>query len=170
SRASIFRFKPLSKDDVGKRLKFIAEKEKINLQDDAIEAIYIIAGGDMRKSINILQAAASMGETITSDTIYKASGLASRDIVRKMIEKALSGKFLEAREMLDKMVVEYGVAAEDIIKQMHSEFYRISIDEEILAEILESMADIEYRIIEGANEKIGLDALLAKLSKIGKSK
>ncbi|MGC9137404.1 MAG: replication factor C small subunit [Thermoplasmata archaeon] len=170
SRASIFRFRPLSKEDVGKRLKYIAEKENIKLEDDAIEAIYLIAGGDMRKSINILQAAASMGERINSDIIYKASGLASRDTVRKMIEKALSGKFLEARELLDKMVVEYGVAAEDIIKQMHSEFYRISIDEEMLADILESMADIEFRIIEGANEKIGLDALLARLSRIGKSK
>lgn len=169
SRASIFRFRPLSKEDMEKRLKYISEMEKIKLENDAIDAIYLVANGDMRKSINILQAAASMGQKIDSDTIYKASGLASRDVVRKMLEKSLNGDFLGARELLDKMIVEYGVAAEDVIKQMHSELYRISIPEEEMVQLLETMADIEFRITEGANEKIGLDALLAKFSKIGKA-
>ncbi len=168
SRCAIFRFKPLSKEDVEKRLKYIAEKENLKIDQDALDAIHIIADGDMRKSINILQAAATMGEKITSDIIYRASGLATREEIRKMLEKALQGDFIKAREMMDKMIIEYGIAAEDILRQIHRELFTISIPEEKLVKMLETLADTEYRIVEGGSDKIQLDALLAKFANLSR--
>jgi replication factor C small subunit len=119
----------------------------------------------MRKTINLLQAAASMGREIYADTIYRASGLPSREMIKNLLEKSLiDGDFLGARDFLTKMLTENGFSADDIIKQIHSELFRMNIPEEILIEIIDKLAEINFMISEGADERINMDALVAKLT------
>ncbi|MEM5873155.1 MAG: replication factor C small subunit, partial [Candidatus Aenigmatarchaeota archaeon] len=70
SRTVVFRFKPLSKEAVFDILKNIAEREKLIIDEEALEALYYISEGDMRRAINILQAAAIYNKNITADMIY----------------------------------------------------------------------------------------------------
>ncbi|MGC8585501.1 MAG: replication factor C small subunit [Thermoplasmata archaeon] len=165
SRTSVFRFRSLTEDDVIERLKYISQNEKIDVDEDAFKAIYAITNGDMRKAINLLQAAASMGREINADTIYRASGLPSREMIKNLLEKSLiDGDFLGARDFLTKMLTENGFSADDIIKQIHSELFRMNIPEEILIEIIDKLAEINFMISEGADERINMDALVAKLT------
>ncbi|MGC8610681.1 MAG: replication factor C small subunit [Thermoplasmata archaeon] len=164
SRTSVFRFRALTEDEVIQRLKYIAQNEKIMVDMDAYKAIYAITNGDMRKAINLLQAAASMGKEITADLIYKASGLPSREMIRNLLEKSLiEGDFLGARDFLTKMVTENGFSSEDIVKQIHSELFRMNIPEDILIEIIDKLAEVNFMISEGADDRINMDALIAKL-------
>ena len=55
SRCSVFRFKPLSLENMKEIVKNISEKEELNVNDDAIEALYEISNGDVRKLENTLQ-------------------------------------------------------------------------------------------------------------------
>ncbi len=75
--------------------------------------------------------------------------------------------FNEAREIEDKMFVEDGLSGIDIIKSMHSIVRSSLIPPKQKIEIIKAIGEAEFRIVEGSNDRIQLDALIANLSKIG---
>ncbi|NPA97272.1 MAG: replication factor C small subunit [Crenarchaeota archaeon] len=169
SRCAVFRFTPLKKEDVVSRLKWICQQENVVCHDDALDVIYEIASGDMRKAINILQAAAALGE-VTVAHVYKVVGLAHPKEVREIIQLALAGKFIEARDKLRTLMVNYGISGTDILKQMHREVFSadLKIPEEARVDLADYIGEIQFRIVEGADDEIQLTALLAKMSLLGK--
>jgi len=169
SRCAFFRFQPLPKDAVIERLKFIAENEGVDYDEEALETIYEISEGDMRKAINILQAAAALGK-VTVDAVYKVVGMAKPKEVREMLQLALEGDFTAARNRLRKLMIEYGLSGEDIVKQIHREVFstKLQIPEEARALIADYLGEIHYRIVEGSDDDIQLSSFLAWLSMIGR--
>lgn len=170
SRCAVFRFKPLSKEDVRSFLTKIVTNEGVKIDDDALDALVHVARGDMRRAVNSLQVAASMDKTIDVDTIYQTTGLANPEEVKNMIETALKGNFIAARDKLDEIMIEFGLSGQDIIRQIHSSFFELSIDDREKVVLMDKTGEIEFRIIEGSNERIQLEALLAYLVLIGGSK
>ena len=170
SRCAVFRFKPLSKDDVKGFLMRIVTNENVKIDDEALDALVHVARGDMRRAVNSLQVAASMDKTIDVDTIYQTTGLANPEEVKKMIETALKGNFIAARDKLDEIVIEFGLSGQDIIRQIHSSFFELSIDDREKVMFMDKTGEIEFRIIEGSNERIQLEALLAYLVMVGGTK
>jgi len=165
SRTALFRFYPLKREDVVSRLMYIAKNEKVDVEQKALETIYDITLGDMRKSINILQAASAYGK-VTVEAVYKVLGLAQPKEVREMLNLALQGKFMQAREKLRNLLVNYGLSGEDIIKQIHRELTgnEINIPDELKVVLVDYAGEVEFRIIEGADDEIQLSAFLAKLA------
>jgi replication factor C small subunit len=168
SRTALFRFYPLKKEDVVSRLEFIAKEEKVEYDEKALETIYDVSMGDMRKAINTLQAASAYGK-VTIETVFKVLGLAQPKEVRDMLKLALSGKFMEAREKLRSLLVTYGLSGEDIVKQLHRELTsnELQIPEELRVLLMDYIGEVEFRIIEGADDEIQLSALLAKIAIYG---
>ncbi len=169
SRCALFRFTPLSKEDVVSRLAYILENEGVDYDEEALESIYEISEGDMRKAINILQAAASLGK-VTVSMVYKVVGLAHPVEVREMIETALKGDFDTARAKLRKLMVDYGLAGTDLLKQVHRELFgnKIQIPEEYRVLIADYLGEMHFRVVEGSDDDIQLTAFLAWLSMLGK--
>ncbi len=169
SRCAVFRFTPLKKGDVVARLKWIADQEKVEYDIEALEAIYELSEGDMRRAINILQAAAAIGK-VTVDAVYKVVGLAHPREVRQMINLALSGNFTEARNKLRQLMINYGLSGVDVIRQIHREIFsqEIKIPDEYRIIIADLAGEIQFRLVEGADDEIQLNAFLARLAFIGK--
>ncbi|MEB3844480.1 MAG: replication factor C small subunit [Desulfurococcales archaeon] len=169
SRCAFFRFQPLKKEDVVARLKYIADNEGVDYEVEALETIYEISEGDMRKAINILQAAAAIGK-VTVDTVYKVVGLAKPKEVREMIMTALKGDFNTARTMLRKLMIEYGLSGEDIVKQIHREIFsnEVKIPDDARVLIADFIGEVHFRLVEGSDDDIQLTALLAWLSLLGR--
>ena len=166
SRCAIFRFTPINEADIVKRLEYICNEENVNYTPEALESIVYFSEGDMRKSINILQASASEGEGITEEAVYAVVSKAKPQNINKMITEALSGDFLKARDILrDTMVLE-GVSGEDMISQIYSDVskrvYEGKMSADIYIELIESIANCDFRIREGANPRIQLEALLTQ--------
>ena len=150
---------------------FASAKLKRNeAHDEALDALVHVARGDMRRAVNSLQVAASMDKTIDVDTIYQTTGLANPEEVKKMIETALKGNFIAARDKLDEIMIEFGLSGQDIIRQIHSSFFELSIDDREKVMLMDKTGEIEFRIIEGSNERIQLEALLAYLVMVGGTK
>lgn len=168
SRCAPFRFVPLKKEDVTYRLKWICDQEKLVCYNDALEVIYEITQGDMRKAINILQAASTLGE-VTISNVYKVVGLAHPKEVREIIQLALAGKFIEARDRLRELMITYGLSGNDVLKQMHREIFSadLKIPEDIRVTLADYIGEMQFRIIEGADDEIQLTALLAKIALLG---
>ncbi len=170
SRCAVFRFSPVSKDDVFEYLNKIVQNEEVNIDESAMDGLVHVARGDMRRAINSLQVAASTGKPIDIDTIYQTTGMANPEAVRNMLEEALNGNFVRARDMLDDTMITFGLSGQDIIRQIHTSFFELSITDAEKVRLMDKTGEIEFRIVEGSNERIQLEALLAYLVMIGGSK
>jgi len=168
SRCAPFRFTYLPREDLVGRLRFIAQREKVNVLDGGLDAILEVSEGDLRRAINTLQAAASMGKAIDTETVYSVIGRANPVDVREMIKLAMGGDFLGARERLREMIVRYGVAGSDIIRQIHVEIFRFTgIPERWKVKLADVIGEIDFRLVQGADEEVQLSALLARLVEAG---
>ena len=167
SRCAVFRFRPLSNEDIREYLERICKEENLEVEEGALDALVYIARGDMRRAVNTLQTADSLGVPISVDVISKVSGSANEEEIMGILTSALAGRFTEASSKLDKVMIDYGLSGQDIIRQMHSQIFNLSVDTESKVKLIDKTGEIEFRIIEGSNEKIQLEALLAYMVLIG---
>lgn len=170
SRCAVFRFSPLTAEDVGHYLSRIVTNESIEISEEALDALIHVARGDMRRAVNSLQVAASMDVPIGMDIIYQTTGMARPEQVKAMLEAALGGDFIQARNMLDDIMITYGLSGQDIIKQIHRTFFELSITDGEKVRLIDRTGEVEFRMVEGSNERIQLEALLAYLVMMGSSK
>ena len=166
SRCAVFRFSPLKDDEIKQRLEYISNLEKIKLNPDALKAILYVSGGDMRKAVNVLQAASASTKTIDQDAIFRVTGKARPEEIQKMIQLSLEGNFLQARKMLQDLLLKYGLSGIDIVKQIHREIYNLDIKEIEKVKLADKTGEINFRLIEGADENIQLSSLLAQFSNL----
>lgn len=166
SRCAIFRFSPIKSAQIIKRLKYITECEEIDAEQSALESIVYFTQGDMRKSINILQASTTTDNKITEDTVFDVISRAKPKDVRKIINKALDRDFMTARDLLRDIMIIDGISGDDLITQFYQEVSEMTkdgiISEENFIKIMEYMSECDYRIREGANPRLQLEALISK--------
>jgi len=168
SRCAPFRFTYLSKEDQDKYLRHIAAQEKVKLLDKGEEAIFEVSGGDLRRAINTLQAAASLGKPIDSETVYSVIGRANPADVRGMLDLAMKGDFIGSRDKLREMILKYGVAGSDIIRQIHIEIFRMkNVPELWKVKLADVIGEVDFRLVQGSDEEVQLSALLARLVEAG---
>jgi len=168
SRCSIFRFRPLSEADTKEWISTIASKEDVQLLEKGLEAIYEASKGDLRKSINLLQAVAAVqGSAVDDIAVYSILGRVSPRKVRDMIDLGLKGEFVEAREVLRSLLVDEGLAAKDIIRIVYSEVLKLNIPEIWKVRLSDTIGEIDYRLIQGGTAEIQLSVLVAKLALAG---
>jgi replication factor C small subunit len=173
SRCVVFRFKPLRKVDLEKQIHHIAKQEGISVDAKAIDALEYVAEGDLRKAINVLQAASSLEKKITEDIVYSVANRAKPKEIKEMIALAMEGKFLPAREKLDVLMLENGLSGEDVIKQIHKEVLdwdEKEMDSKTKIRLVDRIGEYDFRLVEGANERIQIEALLAQIGLVASEK
>jgi replication factor C small subunit len=164
SRCAVFRFSPLGDEAVAAQVRKIATEEGITVTDDGVDALVYAADGDMRKAINGLQAAAVTGDTVDEEAVYEITSTARPEEINEMVTLALEGDFTAARSRLDQLITEEGIAGGDIIDQLHRSVWEFDLDDDAAVQLLDRIGEADYRITEGANERIQLEALLASLA------
>jgi replication factor C small subunit len=164
SRCTVFRFRPIKADDVKKYMRKIASNEKLEITPDGLETLIFISRGDLRKAINILQVGASVGKKITAELLYETSATAKPEDVKALINVALTGNFMAARNQLYELLIKYGLSGEDIIKQIHQTIFDLTIPDVSKIKLIEKTGEAEFRLIEGSNAHIQLEALLAQFA------
>ena len=166
SRCAIFRFSPVKGNQIIERLEFIAKDENLDLTRSAIESIVYFAEGDLRKAINILQASATTTDKITDESIQEIVSKAKPQDVRKIVRMALNGDFLGSRDLLREVMVIQGTSGEDMITQIYQEISRMSmenlIEDNVYVDLIQNIGEYDFRIREGSNPRIQLEALLSK--------
>jgi replication factor C small subunit len=167
SRCAPFRFTYLPRKEHDSYLCEIASKEKVKLEPDGLDAVFEVCGGDLRRAINTLQAAASVGKPVDSKVVYSIAGRANPADVQKMIKTAMDGDFSGSRKLLRDMIQKYGIAGSDIIRQIHSEIFRADIPDQWKIKLADAVGEADYRLVEGADEEVQLSALLARLVETG---
>jgi replication factor C small subunit len=164
SRCVVFRFTRLANEDIVDHLKSICQKEGVKYDDKALTQIYEATSGDLRHSINILQASAGMG-SVSLPNVVASIGISGKFKVGEIIKLALSGKFKDARVKLLELIQVYGMSESDFLKFANQEAYDMKLDRP--DEFAALMAEYDYRLVVGAHAEIQLSALLAQLGKLG---
>lgn len=164
SRCAVFRFGPIKEDAILTMIEKIAKEENLSLTESGKDAIAYVSEGDMRKAVNTLQAAAFLKKDIDEELIYQVAAKAKPDEVKEMLSLALKGKFLKARDKLDTLLLTYGLSGEDVLRQVHKEIFNLDIDEEKKIKLVDMTGEHDFRLVEGANERIQIEALLANFA------
>ena len=169
SRCAVFRFRPIKAEDLEKYLKFVASKEGLKITSEGYQAITYLAQGDLRRAINGLQMAAAAKKEITPDVVYQAVAAARPDEVKEALELALDGNYSGARERLDTLQITYGLAGEDVIRQMHRSVRDLEISDIVKVQMIEKLAEADFRLSEGANSRIQIEAVVANFAILGRN-
>ena len=164
SRCALFRFTPLPEEKIVEYLHHIAKGEGLKVNESGLKSLVEVAEGDLRKAINTLQAAASMSKGITEEAVYQVVGRAKPTDVHEMLNHALKGDFIKAREELRHLLVKYGLSGSEIVRQIHSEIFRLAIPEKKRISLTEAVGEIDFRLVQGGDEEVQLSALLARLA------
>ena len=170
SRCVVFRFRLLEKKDILKVIKAIAEKEKLNMADDAFEILYDSSEGDCRRAINLLQATASISPDISSEMIRMISSNAKPADIKIVLDYALVGDFIGARDKLLDVMLKESISGTDVIKAIQREIWNLQIEPSIKVKLTEKTGEAEFRMIEGSDEFVQLQALLASFVLAGQGK
>lgn len=166
SRCAVFYFKPLEKEDVANILIGIAKNENLKVEGDAVSFICEASKGDVRKAQNILQSCAAINKVIDKSVISNVISIAGHKEIKEIITLAINKNFIKARALLLETMIKQGMSGFDIIKEIQSEILEMDIDDMLKARMVEKCGEIEFRLVEGSDEYIQLEALLAGFSLI----
>jgi len=164
SRCAIFRFKPLAKEEIITIIDHIAKEEGLKVDKAARDALFEVCEGDVRRVENILQSCAAMGDTIDEELVFSLASVAKPKEVKKALELALKNQFVEARNELLNIMLRYGLSGLDVIKQIQKEILELELDGRKRMELVVACGEAEFRMTEGSDEFIQLEALLAKVA------
>ena len=105
SRCQRFDFRRITTDDIVKHLRYISDKENINITDDALFTIAKNSAGGMRDSISLLDQLSLLGvsKEVTSDDVNAILGRISFDTLNKLSGKIIASSPNEAIEILNEI-------------------------------------------------------------------
>lgn len=169
SRCAVFKFKLLPKEEIKELIeeKLLGKNKEFTITsplNEVIDALYEISnGGDMRRVMNILQSCTSIAENkqITADLIYSMGSVAKPEEIKDILNTALKQDFDGARKKLLDSMLNNGLSGIDIIKQISKAIWDLEIDNRAKVKLMDKCGDIEFRLVEGSDEFIQLEALLA---------
>lgn len=167
SRCLSFKFTPLQKNRIKKRVQYIIEEEKIDIDDKAVDTLIERSAGDMRKVLNILQSTSIMTNKIVSDTINNCVGYPIDEQVKYIIDLLVNSK---NRTNTTKLLVEYirenSLSLHDIILEAHN--YLINnldkYDQEKLIILFDKLKFIDINLSHNPNIKLDIVALSYEFS------
>ena len=143
------------------------KNENLTMDQKAKDALVLVADGDCRRVNNILQSCSALSTTITAESIYSLASMAESSQVNEVLTTAMKGEFVSARNKLLDLMLKYGLSGIDIIKQIQSEVWNLNIDGRKKVLLIDKCGEIEFRMVEGADEFIQLEALLAQFMLVG---
>ena len=87
SRSQHFHFRALTFNEITDRLKYIAQKENLKIEDGALSVIARMAEGSMRDALSLLeQARAYCGDDIKDNAVRELLGVVPEDALQELVE------------------------------------------------------------------------------------
>ena len=170
SRCALFRFKLLEKKDIEKVIQKIILNENLTITPEATEIIYEGSEGDCRRCINLLQSTSSVSPAITAELVSTILSDAKPKDIKIVLDYAVSGDFQKAREKLFDIILRESISGQDVIKAIQKEIWNLPVEPEIKVKLTEKTGEAEFRIVEGSDPFIQLQALLASFVLAGLGK
>lgn len=117
SRCQRFDFKKISEQNIVKRLKFVCEQSEINITEEAMNTIAILAGGAMRDALSILERCTQEQSQINSEMVKELVGIPQTEAVADLTYEMVVGDTKSALESVNK-IIESGKDIENFLWEL----------------------------------------------------
>jgi replication factor C small subunit len=169
SRCVIFKFKALNDDAVSKLIDIVVKNEKLRIEKEAKKFLIEISRGDLRKILNTMQASSAIDKNITLKLINEILDFINPKEIKLMLDYAINGDFFKAREELIKLRTIKGLSSIEILKELYRQILDMDIDPKLKVKFVDRIASVEFRLVEGSDETLQMEALIAMFSLIDKN-
>ena len=160
SRCTKFRFAPLQKEQIISRLEEVIRRENVPADASGINALLDLAGGDLRRVLNLLQSCHMAYPQVNEESIYLTAGAAVPAIIEGMLKILLNATFQVAHDHIRKAIVGFGYALCDIVTEISRLVMRLDLPDAVVAFLMDKMSGIEHRLSHGVSEKLQLGAFV----------
>ena len=107
SRCQRFDFKKIPNNDIAKRLELVCEKNKVEINEEALNLIAVLSEGAMRDALSILERCIQDGESkIDIDKIKDLVGIPKLTYINNTIEAIIDSNVEKAIEEIDNVINE----------------------------------------------------------------
>ena len=165
SRCLNFRFQPINKDNVIKKLSYICKEENIKATKKSLEIIADLSNGDFRKSINLLQSISMRDKNIKPKNCYETAGLMDKKLVKKILNVLLDENinFNDKDSFVNDTLINTGVSLSLFLSQLNNILFDIcnDIENEKLAGIFSQLAELEYIVATSTFGSIYIKSLIS---------
>jgi DNA polymerase III subunit gamma/tau len=162
SRCQIFDFNRIKVKDIAEHLAFIAEKENITADTDALHIIAQKADGALRDALSIFdQIVTFSGDTITYDNVIENLNILDYDYYFRIVESALKEDIPSALLLLND-IIEKGFDGHNFIVGLADHYRDLLVCKDVrTAELLEVSESIQEKYIEQSKQIEGNHLLRA---------
>jgi replication factor C subunit 2/4 len=174
SRCASFKFNPINENLMIDKLKNIAKKENIIINEKAYKAITKICGGDARRSINTLQNLKYLPKfkekkEITENEVYDITSFVPPSFIDNIWQKLIKSSMCDLRDETLKIIntsypigylllcIKDKIIDDDIFKDKQK------------AILINYLGKVERMIVSGSDAFIQLYALLSYINAISKN-
>jgi DNA polymerase-3 subunit gamma/tau len=106
SRCQLFEFRTIATAKIAERLRVIADADGVSISDEAIREIARAGDGSMRDAQSAFDQVISFaGEKIKTEDVERALGIASADVLARVINGIAENKPAEALAIVDDLVM-----------------------------------------------------------------
>ncbi|XP_059630714.1 replication factor C subunit 3 isoform X1 [Cornus florida] len=165
SRCTRFRFAPLEDIHVRERIKIVIEAEGLDVPESGLAALVRLSNGDMRKALNILQSTHMASQQITEEAVYLCTGNPLPKDIEQISYWLLNESFSVGFRQISDMKTRNGLALLDIVREVTMFVFKIKMPSNVRVQLINDLADIEYRLTFGCNDKLQLGALIATFTR-----
>jgi replication factor C subunit 3/5 len=170
SRCMKFRFSLLTDEEMKNKIEYIVKQEKLKISDKAIATIISLSGGDMRKSINILQTIPIFckNKVIDDNDIRICLGYPTENIITNTYD-ILSNKNKKIKSkynLINDIIKNDGILLCNLLQCLHKIVLKNkkNFTPKKLIYILKTFALIEQHLTQNVNENIQLGILISSFS------
>ena len=167
SRCAVFRFKPLSEEEINEVITRVSKEEELILSDEAKKALFEVSLGDCRRLENVMQSCSVIKKEIDAELVYSMASVARPKEVKDALDLAASGNFLDSRKKLLDLMLNYGLSGLDVIKQIQRSLWNLDLDDRKKVELVDKCGEVEFRMVEGSDEYVQLESFLAFVVLVG---
>ena len=141
----------------------IAEAEGLSISDDGVDALVYYSRGNVAKALLTMQLASlEMNYSeIVQQNIYEAMLSETPEDITHLLEAALGGDIMEARKVIDKLLIENSLSGSEILDQLYDVVVASNEPEADIVKIVIQIADADFRMIDAANDRIQLETLVS---------
>jgi DNA polymerase III delta prime subunit len=163
SRCQIFLISPPHFEDFNKLIVIIAEKEGLEIGQDTIKLLYKLTNGKISEAIDLLQLSSINGERIDSNAINENLMNSQGNLIRSLLLLCLKGDFPKARDLSRRTQSNYKYDAQEVFSFLLKEVFKLPLSRYARIQLLNLIAEADFRAIDGMDTDIQISNLLAKI-------
>ncbi|CCI49063.1 unnamed protein product [Albugo candida] len=151
-------------DVVRNQIKEFAGTKKlfrINLTDGGFDALMQLGKGDMRRILNILQAASLAYTTVNEENVYLCTGNPVPEDVATICHSLWNDSLADAFDKCQAIQMTKGYATTDIMKEVYHNTTELDLPAKCQHFIYDELAKLEHRLATSASEKLQLISLVS---------